>query len=73
MKYFKRKCHCKQYQNDNTKRDEARKQNKATAANKELKLKKNKELRKRSSRHGSVETNLIGIHENTGLIPSLAQ
>ena len=27
----------------------------------------------RSSRHGSVETNLNGIHEDTGSIPGLAQ
>ena len=26
-----------------------------------------------SSRHGSVETNLTRIHEDTGLIPGLAQ
>ena len=44
VKYFKRECHCKQYQNDNTKRDETRKQNKARATNKQLKLKKNKEM-----------------------------
>ena len=29
--------------------------------------------RKRSSYHGSVETNLTSIHEDTGSIPSLAQ
>ena len=27
----------------------------------------------RSSRHGSVEMNMTSIHEDTGLIPGLAQ
>ena len=30
-------------------------------------------LEVRSSRHGSVETNLIGIHEDASSIPGLAQ
>lgn len=42
VKYFKRECHCKQHQNDNIKRDETGKQNRATET-KELKLKENKE------------------------------
>ena len=32
-----------------------------------------KEARKRSSRHGSEETNLTSIHEDVGSIPGLAQ
>ena len=32
-----------------------------------------KKKKKGSSRHGSVETNLTSIHEDTGSIPGLAQ
>lgn len=64
VKYFKRKCHCKQYQNDNTKRDETRKRNKARATNK-LKLKKNKEMKKGNK---SVYLSLsMFIYSNTNI------